>query len=80
MPCKRDPPILTTQGLLTIIEEMSNSQCCLGWGLSVGCDLDICTQIYTWVALGVNLNFHTMKYALHSTLYFSVHPTSFSWE
>ena len=61
---------LTKQGLLTSLEEMSNSQCCLGWGLSVGCYLDICTQIYTWDGLGVNFNVRHMKYALHSALHF----------
>ena len=57
------------QGLLTSFEEMSNFQCRLGWGLSVGCYLDSCTQIYTRVGLGVTFNVHHMKYALHSDLY-----------
>ena len=61
---------LTKQGLLTSLEEMSNSQCCLGWGLSGSWHLDICTQIYTQVELGVNLGVHHMKYALHSALCF----------
>ena len=75
MPCKRITPIFTTHGLLTCFSEMSISQCCLGWGLSDGCYLDVCTQIYTWVGLGVNFNVHHMKYALHSALcYFSPPP------
>ena len=74
MPCERDTPIFTTQGLLTSFEEMSASQCCLGWGLSVCCYIDICTQIYTRVGLGVNFNVHHMKYALHSALCFLSHP------
>ena len=70
MPCERDTPISTTQGFLTSLEEMSDFQCCLGWGPSVDSEIDICTQMYTRVGLGVNLNVHHMKYALHSTLCF----------
>ena len=81
MPCERDTPIFTTPGLLTSFEEMSNSQCCLGWGLSVGCHLDICTQIYEhgsgWVWISM-LTTWSMHCVLLSVL--SIHTTSFSWE
>ena len=84
MPCERDTPIFTTWGLLTSIEEKSDFQCCLGWGLLVGCYIEICTQICTRVGLEVNFNVHHICYALHSTPFFFptilVNPPSISWE
>ena len=74
----RDTPISTTQGLLTSLEEMSDSQRCLGWGLSIGCIVDICTQMYVHEWLEVNFNVHHMKYALHSALCFFGQPPSIS--
>ena len=31
---------------LTSVEGMSYSRCCLGWSLSIGCYIDLCTQMY----------------------------------
>ena len=80
MPWEGDTPFFTTPGLLTSFEEMSDFQCCLGWGPSVGSEIDICTQMYTRVGLGVILNVQHMKYALHSALCFLVNPPSSPWE
>ena len=40
-------PSFKTKGL-TEVGEILHSRCCLGWSLSVGCQQDLCTQIYIY--------------------------------